>query len=188
MKKRILSVLMTLALMLSAVPFIALPEAEAAEKWVAAWGSSIVNGSVKVTGVSLRDYIPSNSTIRIEVPVMTGGTKLRFKFSNEYGKDMLVINEASVARTEGDGKAAIQPGTAVPITFGGYTSITVPAGQTIWSDDISFSTSALEKLSVSLYFKNATYITSTGLSNGRTFLGKKIGLKEIEKECCTLVG
>ena len=174
MKKRVLSVLLTLALVLSAVPFIALPQAQAAGKWISTWGSSIVNGSVTIPGLSLSDYIPSRSTIRVEVPVTAEGSYLRFKFSNEFGKSALTINELTVARTQGSGKAAIVSGSAVPITFSGNTSVTIPAGETIWSDDIYFPTSALESISVSMYFRTLSYISSTGLSNGRTFLGKKV--------------
>ena len=174
MKQRILSVLLTLALVVALIPAVALPQAGAAGKWISVWGSSIVNGSVTIPGLSLSDYIPSRSTIRVEVPVTAAGNYLRFKFSNEFGKSTLNINELTVARTQGTGKAAIVSGSAVPITFSGNSSVSIPAGETIWSDEIYFPTSALENISVSMYFRNLTYISSTGLSNGRTFLGKKV--------------
>ena len=174
MKKKILSVILTLALALTALPFVAMPQAKAAGRWIAAWGSSIVNGSVTIPGLDLRDYIPSFSTIRVEIPVTAAGSYLRFKFSNEFGKSALTINELSVARTQGAGRAAIVSGSATAITFGGgSTSVTIPTGQTVWSDDIYFPVSALENISVSMFFRNLTYISSTGLSNGRTYLSKK---------------
>ena len=156
------------------LPLLARPTAQAAGRWVASWGSSIVNGSVTIPGIDLRDYIPSRSTIRVELPVTVGGSHLRFKFSNEFGKTPLTINELSVAKTNGAGNAAIEAGSAVPITFGGGgTSVTIPTGQSVWSDDIYFPTRALENISISMYFRNLTYISSTGLSNGRTYLSKK---------------
>ena len=174
MKKKILSVILTLALALTALPFVAVPQAKAAGRWIAAWGSSIVNGSVTIPGLDLRDYIPSFITIRVEIPVTAAGSYLRFKFSNEFGKSALTINELSVARTQGAGRAAIVSGSATAITFGGgSTSVTIPTGQTVWSDDIYFPVSALENISVSMFFRNLTYISSTGLSNGRTYLSKK---------------
>jgi hypothetical protein len=174
MKKRVLSVVLTLAMIVAFLPLLARPTAQAAGKWVASWGSSIVNGSVTIPGIDLRDYIPSRSTIRVELPVTVDGSYLRFKFSNEFGKTPLTINELSVARTKGSGNAAIEAGSAVPITFGGGgASVTIPTGQSVWSDDIYFPTRALENISVSMYFRNLTYISSTGLSGGRTFLSKK---------------
>ena len=174
MKKRVLSVILTLAIVFTAIPLFFCGQANADGHWVATWGSSIVNGSVTIPGLDLRDYIPSQSTIRVEVPVTTNGSYLRFKFSNEFGKTPLVINELSVAKTQDSGSAAIVAGSAVPITFGGGNqSVTIPVGQTVWSDDISFPTKALESISVSMFFRGLTYISSTGLSNGRTFLSKK---------------
>ena len=174
MKKRILSVVLTLTMIFTFLPLLARPTAQAAGQWVASWGSSIVNGSVTIPGIDLRDYIPSRSTIRVELPVTVDGSYLRFKFSNEFGKTPLTINEISVARTKGSGNAAIEAGSAVPITFGGGSaSVTIPTGQSVWSDDIYFPTRALETISVSMYFRNLTYISSTGLSGGRTYLSKK---------------
>ncbi len=173
MKKRVLSVILTLAIVFTAVPLFFVPEADAAGHWFSVWGTSIVNGSVSIPGLSLRDYIPSHSTIRVEVPVTANGSSLRFKFSNEYGKSPLTIDELSVAKTVDNGSAKIKAGSAVPITFGGSASVTIPAGQTIWSDDVGFSVRALDTVSVSMYFRNLTYISSEGLSNGHTFLSKK---------------
>ncbi len=173
MKKRMLSVVLTLAMLFTFLPLLARPTAQAAGQWVASWGSSIVNGSVTIPGIDLRDYIPSRSTIRVELPVTVDGSYLRFKFSNEFGKTPLTINELSVAKTKGSGNAAIEAGSAVPITFGGSASVTIPTGQSVWSDDIYFPTRALELISVSMYFRGLTYISSTGLSGGRTYLSKK---------------
>ena len=173
MKKQLIAFLLSLTVALAALPLTAPPQAKAAGQWISTWGSSIVNGSVTIPGLDLRDYIPTQSTIRVELPVTANGSYLRFKFSNEFGKTPLVINELSVAKTKGSGQAAIKSDSAVPITFNGSSSVTIPTGQTVWSDDIYFPTRALDYISVSMYFRNLTYISSTGLSNGRTFLGKK---------------
>lgn len=143
-------------------------------KWIATWATSLVNGSIElgsiIPGIAVQDVIPSKSTIRTELSVTAGGSMLKFKLSNQFGKSAITINEASVARTEGSGKAMIVDGTQTPITFDGKSEVTIPAGETIWSDAIDFKTAALEKISISMHFKNLTYITSTGLSNGRTFM------------------
>ena len=73
MKQKLLSVLLTLALALTALPLVAAPQAQAAGRWISAWGTSIVNGSVSIPGLELRDYIPSFSTIRVEIPVTAAG-------------------------------------------------------------------------------------------------------------------
>lgn len=146
----------------------------ASGKWVTTWATSLVNGSIElgsvIPGVAVQDVIPSKSTIRTELSVTTGGKKLRFKFSNEFGKSAITISEASVARTSDSGKAAIVDGTQTPILFNKQTSATIAPGETLWSDSVRFETKALEKISISGYFRNLTYITTTGLSNGRTYM------------------
>jgi hypothetical protein len=145
--------------------------AEAADgKWVAAWGSSLVNGSVSVAGASFQDVILAGSTLRTDLTVTTGGSKLVFMFSNQYGSSAVTITEASVAKSNPNVRAGIVEGTQTPITFGGQTSVTIPAGKRVQSDEISFTTKSLDPISVSLYFKDFTYMTSVGLSNGRTFM------------------
>lgn len=166
--KTFLSVLLTLCLMLPACA--AAEKALAAGKWVSAWTTSTVNSAVKISGLSLQDIIPVRSTIRTELTVSTGGSKLRFCFSNEYGTADITISEAAVAKTNTTGLAKIITDTSVPITFDGEKSVVVPRGETVWSDNVKFETTALEKISVSLFFEDMTYITSAGLSNGRTFL------------------
>ena len=145
--------------------------AEAASEWVCSWATSIVDSSISVASLSVQDIIPSDGTLRIELKVTTGGEKLRFKFSNEYGAAPVIIGEATVGRTLGEGEASVKRDTFAAITFGGKRSVSVPKGETLWSDPVDFRTEALEAISVSLFFDNTTFITSAGLSNARTFLG-----------------
>jgi len=145
--------------------------ANAASEWVCAWATSIVDSSISIASLSVQDIIPSDGTIRIEFKVTAGGEKLRFKFSNEHGAAPITISEATVGRTLGSGEASVERNTFCAITFGGNKSVSIPKGETLWSDSVDFKTEALEAISVSLYFENTTYITSAGLSNARTFLG-----------------
>ncbi len=159
--------------------------ANAASEWVCAWATSIVDSSISVAGLSVQDIIPSDGTIRIEFKVTTGGEKLRFKFSNEHGAAPITISEATVGRTLGSGEAAVERNTFSAITFGGNKSVSIPKGETLWSDPVNFKTEALEAISVSLFFENTTYITSAGLSNARTFLGLRTIIGNDPSQCHT---
>ena len=148
------------------------PAADAAGKysWVSVWGSSLVNGSVKISQLSLQDVIPGGSTLRIRLTVTRGGSALRFVFANQYGAAPITIHELSVAKA-GKGDDEIVDGTQQPITFnGGKTSVSVPNGGRVTSDVVDIETKALEEICVSMHFKNLTYMTSSGLSGGRTFM------------------
>ncbi len=168
--RKILSLVLAAVLLASAgAGTFAVPAKAADENWVTSWGTSLVNGSVSVAGLALQDLIPAGATLRTALTVTTGGSKLRFVFSNQYGAADVTINEASVAKT-GTGVIGVQDGTQTPITFRGKTAVTIPAGQKVTSDAISFRTQPLDSVSISLYFENLTYMTSVGLSNGRTFM------------------
>ena len=161
--------------------------ADAAAKWACAWATSTVDSSISLASLNVQDIIPAGSTARIELKVGTGGEQLRFRFSNEYGDIPVIINEVTVAKTSGDGNAAIVDGSSVPVTFNGEAAVSIPAGETLWSDAVDFVTESLDAVSVSLYFRNATYITSAGLSNARTFMGMGIvGGSQCNKESISM--
>ncbi len=165
-----LSLVLALVMLISPAEGLFAVQASAAGEWVCSWATSMVDPSVSLASLSLQDVIPSRTTIRIELKVTTGGEKLRFRFSNEYGSAPIKINEATVAKTVGSGNASVKPETSALITFDGENSVTIPAGQTLWSDSVDFPTQALDAISVSLYFGSLTYITTAGLSNARTFM------------------
>lgn len=180
----LLSLLLALIILISPAGGLFALEAEAANTWVGAWATSMVDSAISLANMNLQDIIPAKSTIRIELKVTTGGERLRFKFSNEYGAAPITISEATVAKTVGSGKADIDTSTVMGITFNsGSSSVTIPAGQTIWSDSVKIRTEALDALSVSLYFENTTYITSAGLSNARTYLGLRSIFREEVSQC-----
>lgn len=170
--KKLISLLLAAVLLSLCAPALSLPEAAAAEegKWIATWGTSLVDASVTLSGVSFQDVIPPNSTLRTEIVVTTPGTKLRFTLSNQYGTQPVTINGANVARTEGQYQAKIVSGTQKPVTFGGSTAVVIPAGQRVVSDPIDFETKALERISISLFLEGTYYINTAGLSNGRTYM------------------
>lgn len=181
---RFVSLFLALVILLTPVAGNMSVIANAANEWICAWSTSVVDSSISVANVNVQDIIPAKSTIRIELKVTTGGEMLRFKFSNQYGAAALTINDASVAKTSGAGEAKILKDTASAITFnGGNKSITIPKGSTVWSDPVEFETAALDALSVSLYFENLTYITTAGLSNARTFLGIRNIFRDEASQC-----
>jgi len=102
---------------------------------------------------SLRDQ-----TIRQIARVSLGGERVRVEFSNEYGKQPLVIGSAHIALA-GE-KGAIVPGTDRPLTFSGKESVTVPPGAPIWSDPVELAVKPLEIVAVSLYLPEVSPTTT----------------------------
>jgi lysophospholipase L1-like esterase len=95
-------------------------------------------------------------TIRYRLRISRGGDQIRLRFSNEFGDDALVLTAASVGLA-GEGLNALA-GSLKRITFGGQTSITVPAGAPVLSDPILLPVKALEDLVVSVYAGGGTSV------------------------------
>ncbi|MFK4691139.1 SGNH/GDSL hydrolase family protein [Streptomyces pristinaespiralis] len=98
-----------------------------------------------------------NRTIRQTVRTSIGGDRVRVRLSNEFGDRPLVIGEARIARPAGSGPATrIDPRTDRPLTFGGRTSVTIPAGAPAVSDPLPMRVPAGSDLVVSVHLPERT--------------------------------
>ncbi len=88
-------------------------------------------------------------TLREIVHVSAGGTQLRVRFTNAYGRDQLILKNAHVAISAGSD--AINTGSDHPLTFGGSTTISIPPGAEIYSDPVTLDVSPLSDLAISFF-------------------------------------
>jgi lysophospholipase L1-like esterase len=107
----------------------------------------------------------SNNTLRQVIRVTLGGKKLRVQFSNTYGSGPVTINAAHLAVSAGAG--AIDPATDKVLMFKGQPSVTIPAGQAVYSDTLDFEVKPLSNLAVSIYYGD-TSSDVTGHPGSRT--------------------
>ncbi|MFI8522474.1 SGNH/GDSL hydrolase family protein [Streptomyces sp. NPDC085481] len=121
--------------------------------WHGAWAASPQAASAPL-GPNWSQQGFDNQTVRQSVRVTAGGTKARIELTNRYGSTPLRITGATVARTADGG--AVRPGSVRPLTFGGRTSVTVPAGGTLLSDGVPFKVGAFESVTVTLYLAGPT--------------------------------
>jgi lysophospholipase L1-like esterase len=96
----------------------------------------------------------SNQTVRNIVYASVGGSSLRVRLSNTFGSAPLVVGAATVGVVL-DG-AQLVPGTSQHLSFGGKTSVTIPAGAQLLSDPLAMRVQPLEELAVSVYLPDAT--------------------------------
>jgi len=121
--------------------------------WVQTWGAAPLPPS-PASGPFPATASFSNQTIRQTVRVSVGGTRVRLRFSNEYGAKPLVIGAARVALA--DEKGNITAGTDKPVLFAGQPTVTIPAGAPFLSDPIDLKVDGLSSLSISLYVPEDT--------------------------------
>ena len=143
--------------------------AVAADCWIGTWASG--------QQLTERRNLPpapglSNNTLRQIVRVTLGGSQLRVQFSNAYGSGPVTINAAHLAVSKGAG--AIDPATDKALTFQGESSVTIPAGDVVYSDTLDFEVTPLSNLAVSIYF-DQTSDDVTGHPGSRTTSYIQIG-------------
>ncbi len=119
----------------------------AADRWVATWATA-----AQLTEPRNMPPEPglSGNTLRQALRVSIGGSRLRVRWSNEYGQSPMVIREARLARTLGGG--AIDPATERGLTFGGQPEVTLPAGQVAVSDPLDFELEPMADVALTVAF------------------------------------
>ncbi|MFD7161514.1 SGNH/GDSL hydrolase family protein [Kribbella sp. NPDC059898] len=131
------------------------PASASTSRWTAAWTTPVqrpMGETWQGKNWSLDGF--ADESIRQVVRISAGGSHLRIRLSNRYGSTPLRLTGATVAKA-GSGASAVA-GTTRDLTFRRVRSIAVPAGQDAVSDAIPLRTSALERLTITLYFATAT--------------------------------
>jgi len=132
-----------------AAPASAAPAADnatssAATAWVTTWATAPFGGDPWHAVPTL-----VGSTLREIVHTSIAGKQLRVQFTNEFGKEPLKIDAATVAMSAGG--PAIDTASMHSLTFGGSPSIVVPAGAMAVSDPVDMATPALANLAITFY-------------------------------------
>ncbi|MGN0593202.1 MAG: GDSL-type esterase/lipase family protein [Ruminococcus sp.] len=128
------------------------------KKWVAAWGNAI-----SIAQRRPENYA-RNLTLRYPVKMLLSGSALRIKLDNFCGTEAVTVTAVTLARSSGS--SSVLQETITPVSFGGAASVTIPAGETVTSDSISFSVHKGEEIAVSLYFADFTEMRSAVLITG----------------------
>lgn len=121
-------------------------------QWVAGWATSqiVPAGNNAVPPEDLTD-----ATLRQIVRVTLAGKRLRVRLSNAFGQAPLVIGAASVARPRDNATSKIDTATLRSLTFGGQSSVVIPAGADYWSDPVALPLSAGGDLAITLHLPKA---------------------------------
>ena len=129
--------------------------------WIGTWGSALSSQSLQDLQQSVPNLTFSDQTVRQYVYTSIGGNAERLHFSNEYGTTPLTLQDVHLALCDGNG--IVWPSTDVPVTFGGATSITIPAGGTVTSDAVQDTVPARGLVAISAYFpaSNSVQMLST---------------------------
>jgi lysophospholipase L1-like esterase len=101
--------------------------------WVGTWATAVEGGGRSFDGHTLRQSVHTS----------IGGDIARLRLTNEFGDRPLTVG-------------AVRLAGSVPVTFGGGTSVTIPAGGTATSDEVPFDVPAGGDVTVSMYLPSPT--------------------------------
>jgi len=114
-------------------------------------------------------YGADDTTFREIIHISLGGDSARVSLTNEFGLEPLTINSAYIAlRTTG---STIDLPTARPLTFGGHTSVTIPAGALVISDPAALKLPPFADVAISLSVpaQKITQVTHHGFADQTSY-------------------
>lgn len=135
--------------------------------WVGTWGC----GPQLTEPRNLPPAPLGDSTLRQFVYVTVGGKQVRVRLCNAFGTNAVVVNAAHVALAAGAGSGGdgdINPATDRALTFHGAPSVSIPAGETVYSDPFEYNLPAQTNLGITIYFGAMSSNTICGHPGSRT--------------------
>ena len=120
--------------------------------------------------ISIADRRPENYaknlTLRYPIHPVFNGDKIKITLDNFCGTEAVTISEVYLAQNQKNGSKEIKKETVTAVTFGGNTSVTIPKGEAVVSDEIPFEVSKGNDISVSMYLGDFTEMRSAVLITG----------------------
>lgn len=114
--------------------------------WLPSWGTSIqLTEERNAPAESL-----ANSTLRQFVFPTYSGNQIRIQLSNEKGTGAVEISKIHIAKAQPLGSGQIDASTDAEFTFSGSASVTIPQGETVWSDPLEFDLQEMQPAAVTM--------------------------------------
>jgi lysophospholipase L1-like esterase len=132
-------------------------------EWLPSWATTIQ----KTEDSNLPPAL-NNNTLRQFVWPSYPGSEIRIQLSNEKGSGAVDVNQVHIAQAQPLGTGQIDAATDVAFTFSGSASVTIPAGQTAWSDPVAFDLRDMQPTAITMQFGNAVPPEITGHPGART--------------------
>jgi len=145
--------LRTTTAMLLAVGMSSFAVAQSSVPWTGTWSVAPQQTTIDSSFNNLQQQ-----TLRQTLQTSIGGSAARVRISNTFGVQSLTVQDVHLAQSlldsSGNPTSSTITGTDHLVTFGGSTTATIPAGQTLASDAVAIEATPAENLMVSMYFPN----------------------------------
>lgn len=121
--------------------------------WVGAWAAPPSLAGAGLLGSDI-EHAFSDQTLRLNVTPLRSGRGARVRLSNRFGTQAVMFDRVYLGKQ--DAGARLRAGSNRRVRFAGSTSVTVPAGAEVSSDQVAISVRAFEHLAVSIYVAGST--------------------------------
>ncbi len=141
------------------------------DTWIVTWGASPSPQLADPAALSKQKLTFQNQTVREIVHTSVGGSVVRVRLSNAYGKETVAIGAAHIALRGQE--SGIVPGTDHALTFSGRASVSIPPNAPVLSDPIKLDVPASADLAISLFLPEAA--TGAGIhysAQQTSYIGK----------------
>ncbi len=133
--------------------------AAAASPWVAAWATALQPIPELASPPPLyRTPEVGDRTLREIVYPSLGGSKVRLRISNAYGRTPLAIGAVRIAPSAGG--AAVRESGSADVTFGGRRDLVLAPGEERDSDPVSMAVEAGAPYAISLHARSGQTLTA----------------------------
>ncbi|MEU6172769.1 LamG-like jellyroll fold domain-containing protein [Streptantibioticus parmotrematis] len=126
--------------------------APSGQQWTGAW-TSPSEGQYNLNGSGF-----GNQTFRVAVKPSVSGNTVRIKLDNALGLNKLSIGHVTMATDSSTSEFHVNgtpTSTPTTLSFGGSTSVTIPAGGMVYSDPLSYAVPQNRFVLVSFYLSNS---------------------------------
>jgi lysophospholipase L1-like esterase len=143
---------------------------EPAQEWLPSWATTIQRN--ELTNVPMTPL--PNNTVRQFVWPTVSGQEIRIQLSNQRGSAPVDFQKVHIAKaltteaTPGNSMGQIDTATDLAFTFGGAPSVTIPAGETVWSDPLTFNLEEIKLTAITVQFGANVPLEITGHPGSRT--------------------
>lgn len=137
-------------------------------EWLPSWATTIQttepnNNPPPLGGKTLRQFVWPT----------VAGEEIRIQLSNEKGKSPVQIQKVHIALAKtssdpGNSMGQIDTATDAAFTFGGMPNVTIPAGETVWSDPLDYPLPEIKLTAITMQFGNGVPSEITGHPGART--------------------
>jgi lysophospholipase L1-like esterase len=127
--------------------------AQAAETWYGTWGTAPAGPAPATSYLAF-----SNQTLRLIVHASIGGSRVRVRLSNEFGRSPLAFGAAWLGLSASG--ATLVAGSNRQLSFGGRAGATIAAGAFLLSDPLNINVPAQANLALSLYLPGSVQVAT----------------------------